>query len=171
MRQLCRAESRSIVLYASLKAVHLLSVVAWIGGMFFMQFCLRPAAAAVLEPPARVRLMHAAMRRFFDVVLVAIVLILVSGAAMIGLASRDATRSGLAFNMPLDWYAMVVVFVVMALLFSHIRLVLFRRLDRAVSAQAWPDAAAAMAAIRAEVLINFVLGVFVIIVVRLGGTA
>jgi uncharacterized membrane protein len=171
MRQLCRAESRSIVLYASLKAIHLLSVVAWIGGMFFMQFCLRPAAAAVLEPPARVRLMHAAMRRFFAIVVVAVLLVLASGAAMIALASRDATRSGLAFNMPLDWYTMIAVFVVMLLVFSHLRLVLFRRLDRAVSAQAWPDAAAALAAIRAEVMINLVLGVFIIVVVRLGGTA
>jgi uncharacterized membrane protein len=158
------------VLYASLKAVHLLSVVVWIGGMFFMQFCLRPAAAAVLEPPARLRLMHAAMRRFFDIVVVAVLLVVASGAAMIALASRDATRSGLAFNMPLDWYTMIGVFVVMLLVFSHLRLVLFRRLDRAVSAEAWPDAAAAIAAIRAEVMINLVLGVFVIIVVRLGGT-
>ena len=47
------------MLYASLKAIHLLSIVAWIGGMFFMHTCLRPAAAEVLEPPARVRLMHA----------------------------------------------------------------------------------------------------------------
>jgi uncharacterized membrane protein len=171
MRQLCRAESRMTVLYASLKAVHLLGVVAWIGGMFFMQFCLRPAAAAVLEPPARIRLMHAAMRRFFDIVLVAALLVLASGAAMIGLASRDAMRSGLDFNMPLDWYVMIVVFVVMLLLFSHIRLVLFRRLERAVPAEAWPEAAAAIAAIRSEVMINLVLGVFVIVVVRLGGTA
>jgi len=34
MRELCRAERRSSVLYASLKAVHLLAVIAWVGGMF-----------------------------------------------------------------------------------------------------------------------------------------
>lgn len=159
------------MLYASLKAIHLLSIVAWIGGMFFMLACLRPAAAEVLEPPARVRLMHATMRRFFAVVTVAVGLAVLSGAGMIGLASREATRSGLAFNMPLDWYVMIGLFVVMLLVYAHIRQVLFRRLAAAVSAEAWPDAAAAIASIRVEVLVNLVLGVFVIVVVRLGGTA
>ena len=63
MRELCRADRRYIVLYASLKALHLLSIVVWGGGMFFMHVCLRPAAAEVLEPPARVRLLDAVATR------------------------------------------------------------------------------------------------------------
>jgi uncharacterized membrane protein len=171
MRELCRAERRTVVLYASLKALHLLSIVVWVGGMFFMLACLRPAAAEVLEPAARVRLMHAAMQRFFDAVTVAAGLALLSGAAMLGLAWREATRSGLAFNMPLDWYTMIVLFFVMLLVFAHVRLALFRRLERALAAQAWPDAAAAIAMIRWEVMINLVIGVFIVVIVRLGGTA
>jgi uncharacterized membrane protein len=159
------------VLYASLKTLHLLGIVVWIGGMFFMQVCLRPAAAEVLEPPARVRLMHAAMRRFFDVVIVAVIVIVLSGAAMIALAWRESTSSGLAFNMPLDWYAMIGLFIVMLLVLAHLRLVVFRRLERAVAAQAWPAAAAAIATIRAEVAVNLVIGVFIVVIVRLGGTA
>ena len=82
------------MLYASLKAIHLLAIVAWIGGMFFMLLCLRPAAAEVLEPPARVRLMHAAMRRFFARRHVAaIALALLSGAAMIGMAVGAKRRA------------------------------------------------------------------------------
>jgi uncharacterized membrane protein len=171
MRELCRAERRSIVLYASLKVLHLLSIVVWVGGMFFMLACLRPAAAEVLEPPVRVRLMHAVMRRFFDAATVAALLALLSGAAMIGLAGRESARSGLAFNMPLDWYTMIALFFVMLVVLAHIRLSLFRRLDRALAAQAWPDAAAAMAMIRWEVTINLVIGVFIVVIVRLGGTA
>ncbi len=159
------------MLYATLKAIHLLSVVVWVGGMFFMHVCLRPAAAAVLEPPARLRLMHAAMRRFFAVVAVAIVLILASGAAMIGLAGSTAARSGLRFNLPLDWYVMVATFLVMLAIFLHVRLVLFRRLATAVAAEAWAAGGATLAAIRAEVLANLVLGAFIIVVTRLGGTA
>ncbi len=159
------------MLYASLKALHLLAAVAWVGGMFFMHTCLRPAAAAVLEPPARLSLMHATMRRFFAVVTGAIVLALLTGAAMLGMARSVAVRSGLAFNMPLDWYAMVVLFVVMVAVFAHVRLVLFRRLGAAVSAARWADGAAALAAIRREVMINLVLGVVIIVVVRLGGNA
>ena len=40
-----------------------------------------------------------------------------------------------------------------------------------MSAARWPDGAAALGAIRWEVSLNLVLGVFVIVFVRLGGTA
>ncbi len=52
------------MLYHALLLLHLLAVVAWVGGMFFAHFCLRPAAVEVLEPPARLPLMLAALRRF-----------------------------------------------------------------------------------------------------------
>jgi uncharacterized membrane protein len=159
------------VLYASLKVIHLLGVVVWIGGMFFMLACLRPAAAEVLEPPARVRLMHAVMRRFFAAVSLAALLVLLSGAGMLGLVWRERALAGLAFNMPLDWYAMIGLFVVMAAVFAHVRLTLFRRVERALADQAWPVAAAALLAIRWEVTLNLVIGVFVIVLVRLGSVA
>ncbi len=159
------------MLYASLKAIHLLSIVAWVGGMFFAHVCLRPAAARVLEPPVRVRLMHAALRRFLDVVTVAAPLAFLSGAAMIALASRERSSAGLAFNMPLDWYAMAGLFSVMFAVFVHVRLALFRHLERAMADQAWPAAAAALLAIRWEVLLNLVIGVVIIVWVRLGGAA
>ena len=159
------------VLYASLKAAHLLAIVAWIGGMFFVMACLRPAAAAVLEPPARVRLMHATLRRFFSAVTIAALLAFATGAWMVWIARSAAVRNGLAFNMPLDWYAMVGVFFVMLAVFAHVRLALFERLAAAVAAQRWPDGAAALGAIRWEVTLNLVLGVFVIVIMRLGGTA
>jgi len=158
------------VLYAFLKAFHLLAVVVWIGGMAFMLFCLRPAAR-VLEPPARVTLMHAAIKRFLAVVGIAIAVLFACGAAMVGIAWSAARRAGLGFNMPLDWYTMIATFFVMLAVFVHIRAVLFRRLAAAVTAARWPDGAGALAAIRWEVSINLVLGTFVIFFVRLGGTA
>ena len=72
--------------------LHSLAAVVWVGGMFFMLMCLRPAAHEVLEPPARVPLMHATLRRFFRVVSLAVLAILVSGAAMI-LTRRSAGAS------------------------------------------------------------------------------
>ena len=68
MRAIRRADWSLAVLYASLKAVHLLATIVWIGGMFFMLHCLRPAAS-LLEPPLRLRLLHATMRRFFVAVI------------------------------------------------------------------------------------------------------
>jgi len=158
------------VLYAFLKSVHLLGVVVWIGGMAFTVFCLRPAAR-VLEPPARVTLMHAAMKRFITVVSIAAAVIFACGAAMVGIAWSAAARAGLAFNMPLDWYVMIAIFFVMLGVFIHIRNVLFRRLGAAVADARWPDGAAALGAIRWEVSLNLVLGTFVIFLVRMGGTA
>jgi uncharacterized membrane protein len=166
----CAAPRGSAVLYAFIKAFHLLGVIVWVGGMAFTLFCLRPAAH-VLEPPARVTLMHAAMKRFITVAAIAIAVIFVSGAAMVGIAWSAASRAGLAFNMPLDWYTMIAIFFVMLAVFIHIRNVLFTRLDAAVASSRWPDGAAALAAIRWEVSINLVLGTFVIFFVRLGGTA
>ncbi len=159
------------MLYASLKAVHLLAVIVWIGGMFFMLMCLRPAAAEVLEPPSRVRLMHATLRRFFRAVTLAALAALASGAVMVGLVWRDRASAGLAFNMPLDRYAMIVLFFVMLAVFAHVRLSLFRRVEQAVAVQAWPTAAAALGAIRWEVAINLVIGTFIVVMVRLGAAA
>jgi uncharacterized membrane protein len=159
------------VLYAALKAIHLLCIVAWLGGMFFALACLHPAAVEQLEPPERIRLMHATLRRFLDVLMAAIVLTLASGAALIGLAVRDRASAALPFAMPLDWYAMVGLFAVMALVFVRVRWVLFPRATRGLQAQAWPDAAAALGAIRRAVMLNLTLGVVVVVVVRLGTAA
>jgi uncharacterized membrane protein len=158
------------VLYASLKAVHLLAIVVWIGGMAFTLFCLRPGAR-VLEPAARVTLMHAVMARFILVVAIAAAVAFASGATMVGIAWSSAARAGLAFNMPLDWYAMFALFFVMLAVFAHIRVVLFRRLANAVQGAHWADGAAALGSIRWEVTLNLVLGTFIIVFVRLGGTA
>ena len=163
-------EGTTNVLYATLKACHLLAVIVWVGGMAFVLFCLRPAAR-VLEPPARLALMHAAIRRFLAVVAVAIAVIFVCGVAMVAIAWSTASRAGLRFNMPLDWYVMFAVFFVMLAVFVHIRAALFPRLDAALREQRWADGATTLGTIRWEVSANLVLGVFVTVLVRLGGTA
>src|SRR4029079_811438 len=117
------ARRDSTVLYATLKAFHLLAVIVWVGGMAFTLFCLRPAAR-VLEPPMRVTLMHAGTRRFLLVVGIAIAVIFVCGVAMIALAWSTSARAGLRFNMPLDWYTMIGIFFVMLAVFVHLRSVL-----------------------------------------------
>lgn len=157
--------------YALLKVVHLLSVIVWVGGMFFVLACLRPALAVLEAPPARVRLMHAALRRFFTAVLVAAAAVLVSGAVMIGSVAASSSRAGLPFNMPIDWHVMAIVGTLMVAIFGHIRAVLYRRLDRAVAAQDWPAGGAALASIRRWVIVNLVLGVAIVVVTRLGAAA
>jgi uncharacterized membrane protein len=106
--------------YAALKAIHLLSLIAWVGGMFFAVVCLRPALS-VLEGPLRLKLMDQVFQRFFAIVHAAIGLMVLSGAWMLYLAIRVAVTPGLHFNMPLDWYAMIGLGIVMIAIFGRIR--------------------------------------------------
>ncbi len=155
------------MIYAVLKALHLLGIVAWVGGMFFVLACLRPALADV-EPPLRIRVMHAVARRFFNVVAVAVLVVLVSGVALIAIASSSSVRAGIGFNMPVDWYVMATLGVVMMLVFGHIRFALFPRLTRAVDAENWPAGGVALTAVRSALVFNLVLAVVIIVVTRLG---
>lgn len=154
------------MLYASLKLLHVLAIVVWIGGMVFAHFFLRPAAMQ-LQPPQRVPLMHGALQRFFSAVLVAIVIVLASGLWMIGRVAKETVQAGLSFNMPLDWSIMSALGIVMMAIFGHIRFALFKRLDRAVAAQDWPAGAAALASIRTWVGVNLAIGVLIIAVTLL----
>lgn len=144
-------------LYAILKAVHVLAVVLWVGGMAFAHFCLRPSVL-LLEPPLRVQLLHAVMGRFMRVVMWSAGLILVSGLWMIGRVAKQTVQSGGSFSMPLDWSVMSVVGVLMIALYGHIRFALYKRMDRAVQAGDVPAAGAAMAKIRQMIAINLGLG-------------
>ena len=76
------------MLYATLKTLHVLSLIVWVGGMVFAHFFLRPAVAT-LEPPLRLRLMHDVLGRFFKAVLVASLLTLVSGVWMLGRVAKQ----------------------------------------------------------------------------------
>ena len=59
-------------------SLHVASAVAWVGGMFLIYICLRPALGT-LEPPQRLRLMRATLAKFLPFVWGAIVVILSDG--------------------------------------------------------------------------------------------
>lgn len=148
------------MLYSLLKTVHLLSVILWVGGMLFAHFFLRPSLT-LLEPPMRLRLMHAVLGRFFAAVVVASLAVLVSGWWMWALHG--------AAPKPHAWTAMAAAGTLMVAIFGHIRFVLYARLTRAVSAADAPSGAAALAAVRRWVTVNLVLGIAIVAMLRLGG--
>jgi uncharacterized membrane protein len=154
------------MIYATLKLLHILAIVVWIGGMVFAHFFLRPAALA-LEPPLRIRLMHGALQRFFSAVLVAIVVVLASGLWMIGRMAKESVQAGIGFAMPLDWTIMATLGIVMMGIFGHIRFALFKRLSVAVTSSDWPAGGAALASIRTWVVINLAIGVVIIVLTLL----
>ena len=154
------------MIYAALKLAHLLAIIVWIGGMVFAHFFLRPATLA-LEAPQRVRLMHDALGRFFQVVLIAAGVVLASGLWMIGRVAKESVQAGLGFNMPQNWTIMAALGIVMIGIFGHIRFALYKRLKRAVAASDWPAGAAALASIRTWVGINLFIGVVIVVVTLL----
>ncbi|WP_382322170.1 CopD family protein [Hydrogenophaga sp. UC242_53] len=156
------------MIFSALKLIHVLAVILWVGGMAFAHFFLRPSVQA-LEPPVRLRLLQAVMKRFFSVVLWASLVVLATGLWMIGRTAKETVQAGLAFNMPLDWTIMATLGIVMILIFGHIRFALFRRLTRAVAASDWPAAGAAMASIRSWVFVNLCIGVVIVCVTLLMG--
>jgi uncharacterized membrane protein len=155
------------MLYALLKAAHLLAAMVWLGGMFFALYALRPAAMG-LPPAQRVPLMAQALGRFMNAVLVAVLVILLSGTSMWASVQLSARHIGAPFNVPLDWLVMAALGLLMMAIFGHIRWALLRRLQGAVAAQDWPAGADALAAIRMAVGVNLALGVVIVLVTKVG---
>jgi uncharacterized membrane protein len=154
------------MIYATLKTLHLLSIIVWIGGMVFVHFFLRPVVAK-LEPAVRLRLMHDVLGRFFQAVLAASLLTLVTGVWMLGRVAKQVVQSGGSFEMPLAWTLMAVIGVAMVAVFMHIRFVLYKRLSRAVGASDWVAGGAALEQTRNWIAINLGLGVLVLLVTLL----
>lgn len=150
-----------MTLTAALLALHLLAAAYWVGGMAVVHTAVRPAVGeALAEPPRRVALMAALLRRFFGGVSVAIVLLWVSGLAMVQSGGGWAAQ-------PPRVHAMAGIALLMTLLFGLIRLRLFPRLQRAAASDV-PAAAAALAGIRRLVGVNLGLGVAVFVVALVG---
>jgi len=119
--------------------VHTLSAVVWVGGMFFAHQALRPAAAA-----------------FFAWVFAAIVLLLVTGYAMVFAVYGGFGGIGLHINL------MQAIGIVMMLLFLHLYFAPWQRFRSAVARQDWAEGGRQLGQIRTIVTINLVLGVIVV---------
>ena len=134
--------------------LHLAGVIVWVGGMFFAYFCLRPAAVRVLQPPQRLPLWVETFRPFFRIAAVAVVLILLSGFTLF---------FEIGFKLaPMGWHVMMTLGLAMAGIFAYVYGVLYPRLGRHCAASAWPDAAAALNAIRRMVATNLLLALCIV---------
>lgn len=141
--------------------IHLLCAAFWVGGMATMHFAVRPSAVATLEPPLRLRMMAATLRRFFVGVDASVTLLFATGVAMI--------LAGGGFR-GLHWRieAMMSIAIVMLAIYVYIRASVFGAMRRAVDESAWPAAAARLNTVRKLVTVNLVLGVIVFGVATIG---
>lgn len=149
------------MVYSLMKLLHVLSVVLWIGGMAFAHFFLRPAVGQ-LEPPDRVRLMHATLRRFLNTMVPAVAIVLVTGLGMMHWAFSASKSVGFDFPVPLDWSIMTALGLLMTLVFIHVRFMLFRQLSICVREGNWPEGGKALISIRRWVAFNLLIGVGII---------
>lgn len=136
--------------------LHVIAVVVWVGGMFFAHQCLRPVAAAQLEPPARLTLWVGVFGRFFPWVWVAIALVLGTGFWM--LFKVFGGFAGAAMYI----HAMFGLGLIMMAIFMHVFFAPYRRLKKAVAAQDWPAGGKSLAQIRMLVGINTLIGMLTI---------
>jgi len=140
--------------------LHVLSTVVWVGGMFFAYLCLRPVAAAQLDPPQRLALWSGVLGRFFPWVWASVILLIATGHGIIG------QMGGLA-GLPLHIHVMLAIGYLMAVIFVYLYFIPYTRLGQAVAAQDWKAAGAALARIRILVGTNLTLGLTNIVLVFL----
>jgi|SRR5579875_514608 len=140
-------------------ALHILCIVAWVGGMFFAVTVLRPSVAA-LEPAQRIALHNRVFRRFFLVIWHAMPIALLSGYAMV-----LGVWGGFA-RLPWNVNLMQALGLIMAAIFLLVVFGPYRRFRAAVSTA---RAAEAAERIRRLILVNLALGVVTIIVAALNG--
>lgn len=142
--------------------LHILSVVIWVGGMFFAYMALRPAAGSLLDPPVRQALWVAVFKRFFVWVWISIITLLISGFWII------FTELGGMANIGLHIHIMLGVGIFMMLLFMHVYFGPFRRLQHAVIESNWETGGEKLNQIRILVKTNLILGLLLITIATVG---
>lgn len=137
-------------------ALHVLSAVIWVGGMFFAYVCLRPVAATQLEPPVRLTLWVGTFGKFFPWVWASVILLPLTGYWMLfGLFGGFA-------NAPIYIHLMNGIGIIMILIYLHVFFAPYRRLKQAVLKQDWPTGGQKLGQIRKLVGFNTLLGVITV---------
>ena len=142
-------------------ALHILSIILWVGGMFFAHMILRPAAVAELEPPIRLKLWRHVFNRFFPWVWVAIVIAPLTGFLLL------APYGGFS-QAPLHIHIMTAVGSLMVVIFLYVYFVPFKNLKARLDEQDIPAAAGQLNKIRALVGANIVLGIITAVTATAG---
>lgn len=144
-----------------MKLIHLLSIVVWVGGMFFAYVVLRPSAAEVLQPPERLKLWDKVFSKFFNWVWFAVFLVLVSGFYMIYLFGGFA-------SLPLYINLMLLLGLVMTMIYVYVFFKCYVPFNRHVVKQEWPAAGAMLGTIRKLVGLNLSIGLLTVAVAVIG---
>jgi uncharacterized membrane protein len=145
-----------VVLRDVLLAVHLLSAVIWVGGMFYTLVVLRPALS-LLDAGPRLQVQMQTLKKLFFYIWHAMPLMILTGWAMVVLA-----WGGFA-SLPWSINAMQGLGILMALIFAYTFFDPWQRLRRAV--RPGPEL---ITRIRNLLTLNIALGAVTIVAGALG---
>ena len=132
-------------------AIHLVSAIIWVGGMFFAIMVLR-LAAGELEPPIRAPLWGRTFAKFFPWVWLSVGLLPLSGYWMI-----FAIWGGFS-NMPMHGHLMHGVGWIMIAIYLHLWFAPYKRFKLALEKKEFPVAGANLNQIRILVTTNLIIG-------------
>lgn len=136
-------------------ALHVLAAVIWVGGMFFAYVILRPSVSSI-SLAERLPLWSRVFGRFFLVVWLSIITLLVTGYWLI-----FGVYGGFA-GLPVYIHLMHAVGWLMFLMFGHLFFAPWRRLRAALEAGTLDEASRYLNKIRLFVAANLLLGLFVV---------
>jgi uncharacterized membrane protein len=138
-------------------ALHVLSAVAWVGGMFFAYQVLRPVAVELLDAPVRLKLWVDVFGKFFPWVKIASALLIVTGLWMIHVMGGMGA---------VKWHVHLMLALALAMIgiFGYVNHVLLKRLRTAVDGQDWTAGGEWLGKIRQMVGINLILGLITVAV-------
>ncbi len=143
------------------KLLHILSVIIWVGGMFFSHMVLRPSIGQLLKLPERMRLWDRVFDRFFKWVWFALFLLLATGFYMIYLYGGMAT-------VPRFIHLMLLSGIVMMVIFVYLFFGCYVHFNQLVEEKEWHQAEGKLAIIRILVGVNLVIGLLTVSVAIVG---
>lgn len=143
-------------------ALHMLTSVIWVGGMFFAYMALRPVAADLLEPPLRLELWRRTFARFFPWVWVSVVALPLTGYWMIAQTWGNIAMVGL------DLHLMHIIGWIMVFIFLYVYFKPYRRLCEALSQQDYKLGGKNLGQIRQAIAVNLTLGIIIVIIASAG---
>lgn len=137
-------------------ALHALAAVIWVGGMFTIYVCLRPALGVLETPSDRVRIAAATFGKFFPWVWLSILVLFATGYLMVFTTQGGFAQTGMHVHI------MQTIAWVMVGLFAFLYWGAWKDLRAAVSAQDWPAGASSIGRIRRIIAVNLPFGLIVV---------
>lgn len=97
---------------ASIVFLHVLSAVLWVGGMIAIRFAIHYSIQEIAEPKIKIERTLDNLRRFFNMVIPAIVILLLTAIIMIiGLAFKGTDLYSTVILKEIVWTIMTIVFI------------------------------------------------------------